>query len=40
MKHVMRYTRIRVIEGLFTLIKSGITKIIEYNEDHPDFPLD
>ena len=39
-KHVMQYTRIRVIEALFTLIKSSISKVIEYNEDHPDFPLD
>ena len=39
MKHVMLYTRIRVIEALFTLIKSAISEIIEYNADHPDFQL-
>jgi dynein heavy chain 1 len=39
-KHVMVFTKIRVLEAAFALIRKGISKIIEYNESHPDFPLE
>lgn len=39
-KHVMEFTVIRVLEAMFALIRKGISNIIEYNEGHPDFPLD
>ena len=39
-KHVMVFTKIRVLEAAFALIRKAISKIIEYNESHPDFPLE
>jgi len=30
----MEFTKIRVLEALFTLIKKGITNVIEYNDEH------
>jgi dynein heavy chain 1, cytosolic len=36
----MEFTRIRVLEASFALIRKGITNVIDYNESHPDFPLD
>jgi len=35
----MDYTRIRVLEAMFALIRKGISNILEYNEGHPDFPM-
>lgn len=40
MKHVMDFTRIRVIEAFFALIRKAITNVLEYNETHSDFPLE
>jgi dynein heavy chain 1 len=37
--HIMEFTRIRCLESLFALIRRGISNVIEYNENHPDFPL-
>lgn len=37
--HIMEFTRIRVLESTFALIRKGITNVIEYNESHPDFHL-
>jgi dynein heavy chain 1 len=37
--HVMEFTTIRVLEAMFALIRRGITNVIEYNENHSDFPL-
>lgn len=36
----MDYTRIRVLEAMFALIRKGISNILEYNESHPDFPME
>jgi len=36
----MEFTRIRVLEATFALIRKGISNVIDYNESHPDFPLD
>ena len=36
----MDYTRIRVIEAFFALIRKGVVNVLEYNESHPDFPLE
>lgn len=38
--HVMMFTRMRVLEAVFTLIRKGIENILEYNEQNPDFPLE
>lgn len=40
MKHVMDFTRIRVIEAFFALIRKSISNVLEYNESHSEFPLD
>lgn len=37
--HIMEYTKIRVIESMFALIRKGISNILEYNEMHSDFPF-
>lgn len=37
--HIMEFTRIRVIESMFALVRKGISNIIEYNENHSEFPL-
>ena len=40
LKHVMVFTRIRVLEAAFALVRKGISKIIDFNESHPDFQLE
>ena len=37
--HVMVLTPIRVLEAMFALIRKGITNILEFNENRPEFPL-
>ena len=37
--HVMEFTRIRVIESMFALLRKGTTNIIEYNDNHSEFPM-
>ena len=38
--HVMEFTDIRVLEGFFALIRKGVERVVEYNEQNPDFPLE
>ena len=40
MPHIMEYTKIRVVESMFALLRKGTTNIITYNEENPEFPLD
>ena len=37
--HVMEFTRMRVFEAMFSLIRKGIENILEHNEGS-DFPLE
>ena len=37
--HIMEFTRIRVIESMFALVRKGVTNILEYNENHSEFPM-
>ena len=37
--HVMEFTRIRVLEATFALIRKGISNVIDYNDSHQDFNL-
>lgn len=39
LNHVMDFTRIRVLESTFALIRKAISNIIEYNEVRAEFPL-
>ena len=38
--HVMTVTRERLLTGLKALISRGLDMVREYNESHPDFPMD
>ncbi|KAK7218812.1 hypothetical protein V2G26_006815 [Clonostachys chloroleuca] len=38
--HIMDYTVARVLTTLFSLLNKAVRDIIEYNGQHPDFPLD
>ena len=38
--HVMEFTKIRVVESMFALLRKGTTNIIDYNEENREFPLD
>ena len=40
MSHVMEFTKIRVIESMFALLRKGTTNILDYNEENSEFPLD
>eukprot|EP00919_Chromeraceae_sp_WS-2016_P001806 GHVR01004377.1.p1 GENE.GHVR01004377.1~~GHVR01004377.1.p1 ORF type:complete len:4168 (-),score=965.61 GHVR01004377.1:131-12634(-) len=37
--HIMVFTRIRVIDALFSLIRRGVKNLVEVSESRPDFPL-
>ncbi|CAD8134930.1 unnamed protein product [Paramecium octaurelia] len=39
-KHVMEFTRIRVLESTFALVRRSISNIIEYNENNSEVPLE
>ena len=39
LEHVMEYSDIRVLEALFTLIRKGIERVVEYNEHFSEYPL-
>lgn len=36
----MEFTRIRVLESTFALMRRAISNILEYNESHSEIPLD
>ena len=36
----MRYSHIRVLEAMFTLIRRGVEKVVDYNTQNPDMQLD
>ncbi|CAK0878751.1 unnamed protein product [Prorocentrum cordatum] len=38
-EHIMVFTDIRALTSLFSLVRKGINMILEYNEQHEDFPL-
>ena len=37
--HEMGFTKVGVIESLFTLLRKGESNIIEYNDNHREFPM-
>jgi len=37
--HIMTFSRTQCLVSLFSMLKCGIARIIEYNESHPDFPM-
>ena len=38
-KHVMEFTKVRVLEAAFALIRKGISNVLEFNEMHSDLPM-
>jgi dynein heavy chain 1 len=38
--HVMEFTVIRVVEATMALIRKGISNVLEYNDSHPEIPLE
>jgi dynein heavy chain 1 len=38
-EHIMKPTRERLLASLRALLAKGITKAIDYDENHPDFPM-
>jgi dynein heavy chain 1 len=38
--HIMDFTDIRVLEATFALLRKGIENILQYQDEHPDFPLE
>ena len=38
--HIMEFTKIRVLEAFFALLRKGIENILVYNEERGDFPLE
>lgn len=37
--HIMKFTEIRALNTLFSLLRKACRSIIEHNSQHPDFPL-
>ncbi len=38
-EHIMAFNRVQALSALFSLLKGGIARVMEYNDNHPDFPL-
>ncbi|KAJ5782973.1 hypothetical protein N7457_004747 [Penicillium paradoxum] len=38
--HIMEFTDIRALNTLFSLLNKSCRNVLEYNAQHPDFPLD
>lgn len=39
-EHVMDFTRMRALESLFSMIHQGVRNVLQYNQQHPDFPME
>ncbi|XP_001636057.2 cytoplasmic dynein 1 heavy chain 1 isoform X2 [Nematostella vectensis] len=39
-EHVMDFTRMRALESLFSMVHQGVRNVLQYNQQHPDFPMD
>lgn len=37
--HIMEFTQIRALNTLFSLVNKTVWNVLEYNNQHPDFPL-
>ena len=38
-EHIMDFTRLRAIGSLLSMLSQGIRNIAQYNNTHPDFPM-
>ena len=39
-EHIMDFTRMRALESLFSMVHQGIRNVLQYNQQHPDFPME
>ncbi|KAI8974487.1 dynein heavy chain [Pilobolus umbonatus] len=39
LEHIMDFTRMRVLSTLFSLLNKTVRNVLEYNAQHPDFPM-
>ncbi|KAJ3265095.1 hypothetical protein HDU77_006529 [Chytriomyces hyalinus] len=39
LEHIMDFTRMRVLNTLFSLINKTVVNVLDYNSSHPDFPM-
>ncbi|OZJ04271.1 hypothetical protein BZG36_02479 [Bifiguratus adelaidae] len=39
MEHIMDFTRMRALSTLFSLLNKTVRNVLEYNAQHPDFPM-
>ncbi|KAI8619674.1 dynein heavy chain [Chytriomyces sp. MP71] len=39
LEHIMDFTRMRVLNTLFSLVNKTVINVLDYNSSHPDFPM-
>ncbi|KAG0726862.1 Dynein heavy chain, cytoplasmic [Chionoecetes opilio] len=39
LEHIMDFTRMRALSSLFALLNQAVRNIVQYNNSHPDFPM-
>jgi len=39
LEHVMDYTKLRALTSLFSMLNQAVRNILNYNHNHPDFPM-
>ena len=39
LEHVMDFTKMRALNSLFAMLNQGARNILNYNSQHPDFPM-
>ncbi|KAJ8651627.1 hypothetical protein O0I10_012803 [Lichtheimia ornata] len=39
LEHIMDFTRMRVLSTFFSLLNKTVRNVLEYNSQHPDFPM-
>ena len=37
--HIMDFTRLRALNSLFSMLNQMVRNILNYNQSHPDFPM-
>ena len=37
--HIMDFTRMRALSSLFALLNQSVRNVVQYNNAHPDFPM-
>ena len=38
--HIMDFTRLRAVNSLVSMLHQMVRNILNYNQSHPDFPLE